>query len=276
LVFVGGAAPLYSIWRIAMAKSTSDVAHSRQIIENESLIVAYAMSRLDRKFLETLRLPSWSAAFKQIGSQIDTKPSSLKNLRDEFDPVHENARRGWINRPMRPNRQRVIAEFSELSDDGLMEIVGRILSRDPEVTEEVVVPLAASRSRLENVAERLRTGRLAEEFFLRESKSICGIGADDILDRRNDAQGFDFSVLSRSSLMIEVKGISHTAGEILFTDREWSVAKQSRDDYWLVVVGRLPDVPLAKLVVDPFSCLRIRSVIERCTRISWRSRVRVA
>lgn len=259
-----------------MSKSTSDVPHSRQIIEYESLIVAYAMSRLDRRFLETLGLTSWSAAFKSIGSQIDTKPASLKNLRDEFDPVNVNSRRGWINRPMRPNRQRVIAEFSELSDDGLMEIVGRILSRDPVVSNEVVEPLAASRSRLENVAARLRTGRLAEEFFLRESKNICGIGTDDIHDRRSDAQGFDFGVLSRPSLMIEVKGLSAAAGDILFTDFEWKIAKQNREKYWLVVVGCLPDEPLANLLVDPCACLQVRSIIERCTRVSWRSRVRVA
>jgi len=191
-----------------LPKSNGDEPRARQIIEYESLIVAYAMSRLDRLFLESLNLRSWSAAFKTIGSQIDTKPASLKNLRDEFDPIHDNTRRGWINRPMRPNRQRVIAEFSELSNDGLLEIVARILSRDPVVTYEVVEPLAASHSRLENVAGRMRTGRMAEEFFLRESKNICGIGSEEILDKRNDAQGFDFGVLSRLSLMIEVKGLS--------------------------------------------------------------------
>jgi hypothetical protein len=117
---------------------------------------------------------------------------------------------------------------------------------------------------------------MAEEFFLRESKNICGIGADDILDRRADAQGFDFGVSSRSSLMIEVKGLSVAAGNILFTDLEWNVAKRNREQYWLVVVGCLPDEPLAKVLVDPFACLQIRSVIERCTRVSRRSRVRVA
>jgi hypothetical protein len=258
-----------------LAKSKNDAPRSRQLIEYESLIVAYAMSRLDRRFLEALALPSWSAAFKAIGSQIDTKPASLKNLRDEFDPVHDNTRRGWSNRPMRPSRQRVIAEFSELSDDGLMEIISRILARDPVVTNEVVEPLAASRSRLDNVADRLRTGRLAEEFFLRESKNICGISSNEILDRRNDAQGFDFGVTSRSSLMIEVKGLSVAAGDILFTDMEWNVAKKTRKEYWLVVIGCLPDQPLPKLFVDPFACLRIRSIVERCTRVSWRSRVRV-
>jgi len=234
------------------------------------------MSRLDQRFLEEQGLPTWKAAFKKIGSQINTKPASLKNLRDEFDPVHDNTRRGWLNRPMRPNRQRVIAEFSELSDEGLIEIVSRILSRDPKVANDVVEPLAASRSRVENVAQRLRTGRMAEDYFLRESQSICGIGADDIQDRRIDAQGYDFSVLSRPFLMIEVKGLSVAAGDILFTDREWQVARQNREEYWLVIVGCLADQPRAKLHIDPFASLHVRSVIERCTRISWRSRVRVA
>jgi hypothetical protein len=259
-----------------LSKPIKDISHSRQVIEYESLIVAYAMSRLDKRFLKERGLPSWNAAFKTIGSQINTKPASLKNLRDEFDPIHENTRRGWLNRPMRPNRQRVIAEFSELSDEGLMEIVSRIFSRDSIVTADIVEPLAASRKRVENVAERLRTGRKAEEFFIRESQNICGINKGDLLDKRTDAQGFDFSVISRPSLMIEVKGLSIAVGDILFTDREWEMARQNRAEYWLIVVGCLSDQPRAKLHVDPFGSLQVRSVIERCTRVSWRSRIRVA
>ena len=122
----------------------------------------------------------------------------------------------------------------------------------------------------------MRTGRRAEEYFLRESQSICGIEVDDILDRRNDAQGYDFRVISRPTLLIEVKGLSLAAGDILFTDREWEVARQNREEYWLVVVGCLAKQPRAKLHIDPFASLCVRSVIERYTRVSWRSRVRVA
>jgi hypothetical protein len=254
----------------------ANTPRARRIIEYKSLVVAYAMSRLDERFLAEWGFPTWKAAFERFGSALNVRPASFKNLRDEFDPVHNNSRRGWANRPMRRARARVVSDFSEISDEGLTEIVRGILAGDSTVTNEVVRPLITSHDRVANVAMRLRTGRLAEDYFLGQSERICGIPTVDIQDKRNDAQGFDFGVSSRPSLQIEVKGLTSEAGEIVFTDLEWKTAQRSGDQYWLVVVGRLPSRPKAKLHVDPYRLLRIKPRIERCVRLSWRSRVSVA
>ena len=58
-----------------------------------------------------------------------------------------------------------------------------------------------------NVAERLLTGRRAEEYFLQHSHSLVQVINDNILDLRNAACGFDFGVKGRAEWAIEVKGL---------------------------------------------------------------------
>ena len=83
-------------------------------IETKALVVGYAMSRLDKRFLEAFELGSWNAAFRLAGDQLGIPASSVKNLRDEFDPFHDNMRRGWHKRPLRANRHRVLEFTREL------------------------------------------------------------------------------------------------------------------------------------------------------------------
>jgi hypothetical protein len=93
--------------------------------------------------------------------------------------------------------------------------------------------MAAARDPVVNVAERLRTGRLAETFFMENSESICGFPSEALLDCRDQACGFDFGVHGRDLLAIEIKGIKTLRGTILFTDKEWNQANHKENNYWL-------------------------------------------
>lgn len=247
---------------------------STNLIQVEAIIVAYAMSRLDKKFLRRFSFSSWTQAFEAIGTRLGVRAASMKNLRDEFDPIHQNTRRGWHRRPLRPNRQRVLGEFCDASDEAVIEIVVRLLEGDREIEDEVTKPLAQERNRVENVAERLRTGRFAEEYFLRNSEEICGVRPALLVDVRLNACGFDFGV-SEESTAIEVKGLKPARGPILFTDNEWSQANQRRQDYWLVVVGNLDREPRAKLFKHAASLIQATSIFQQQTTISWRATVEV-
>lgn len=233
------------------------------------------MSKLDERFLAAFMQPSWRAAFSWCGERLGVKPASLKNLRDEFDPIHSNSRRGWADRPMRPGRLDVVSNFSNITEQELIEIVRGILFSDPTVEAEVVQPLAGSQQRIANVAQRLRTGRLAEEYFLEHSADICEVDSTDILDERELARGYDFAVRESSSVCIEIKGLTTRRGDIIFTELEWRVARERRGNYWLVVVGCLATEPTAKLFTDPQGVLQANEVVEQVRRVSWRSRVSV-
>ncbi|HLO40677.1 MAG TPA: DUF3883 domain-containing protein [Phycisphaerales bacterium] len=250
-------------------------ARDSRLIEIEAIIVAYAMSRLNDVFLARFRFKSWRSAFASASSSLGVPATSMKNLRDEFDPLH-GFRKGWHQRPIRPNRQRVLSEFSEVSDDALLEVVDRLLARDQDATAEIVNPIAFSKDRVENVAERLRTGRLAEEYFVANSLNICRVPAKSLRDCRQDAGGFDFAVIDRPSVVIEVKGLKARWGGILFTDREWRTARARSENYWLVVVGDIAGTPKAKIWRDPSRMLDVRSSLRRSTTVSWQAAVSVA
>lgn len=249
---------------------------TRALIETEALVVAYAMSRLDRDFLRHFCMPSWKSAFRAVGSKLGLPPASIKNLRDEFDPVHSNPRRGWHKRALRPNRQRVLGEFCDSSDQALVVIVEGILRGDREVAQCISSPLSRKKDRMENVAERLLTGRLAEEYFLTHAREILGIRTPALVDVRNLACGFDFGLSNRTDVAIEVKGMKSTRGDILFTDFEWKEATRRKDAYWLVVVGSIQRNPRHRVIENPTACLRGKIVLRTATAVSWRAPVTVA
>ena len=109
---------------------------SRRRLETVAVVVGYAMSRLDDRYLRSQGVRTWKAAFDRAAKALRVRATSLKNLRDEFDPFHGNSRRGWWDRPLRPNRQRVMGDLSGVSDDALLECVNRVLAGDEPATEE--------------------------------------------------------------------------------------------------------------------------------------------
>lgn len=245
----------------------------RKRLDAVAIVVGYAMSRLDERYLRSQGIRTWKAAFARAGKALQVQPASLKNLRDEFDPFHDNSRKGWWHRPLRANRQRVMGDLSELSDDALLECVDRILRRDETATDELLDSLVEVRSPGYNVAERLFTGRRAENLFLENCESWIGVQRPQVLDRRDSALGFDFAVEGVPGRAIEVKGLKGLSGAIQFTDREWSEAKVRRDDYWLVVVGNIEATPMFRLWKDPQRVLIAQCRYQRSVAALWTSRV---
>jgi hypothetical protein len=245
-------------------------------LETEALIIGYAMSRLDVEYFRYRNVRSWREAYAEAAHALAVRVTSIRNLRDEFDPFHNNKRRGWRNRPIKPSRQRVLEDLKDLSNDALMALIARIILRDDEATAEAVDSLAAVPRTAHNVAERLLTGRRAEEYFLAHSETLTGIKQTEIVDHRQSACGFDFGMNNRPELGIEVKGLKPIKGEILFTDREWSEARSRRENYWLVIIGNLDSAPRGKVLRDPYHVLEASCSYQVAIAAVWRSRVSVA
>jgi len=248
----------------------------RTRLETEAIVLGYAMSRLDSRYLRYRGVRTWRSAFEEAARALSVRSSSIKNLRDEFDPVHGNQRRGWHQRPLRPNRQRVLDDLKDVSNDALMALVDRIIARDEEATNEAVDSMAAIPRTAHNVAERLLTGRRAEEYFLAHSQSLVGFAADELVDRRQAACGYDFGITRLPEVGIEIKGMKFTTGELLFTDREWSEASARLENYWLVVIGSLNSKPRGKVLHNPHGNLRATCSYQVTVAAVWRSKFSVA
>ncbi len=233
------------------------------------------MSRLDRGYLSRMGFTSWSSAFAQAAKAMNRPSDTFKNLRDEFDPYHSNNRQGWHLRPIRQSRQRVIDELSLASDDAVFELVRRILAGQENDVIEAVDSLAVTTNVAHNVAERLLTGRRAEEYFLENSQLIVGLAKNSVIDLRNAACGYYFGSSLKSELAIEVKGLRTTKGPILFTDREWSEARIRSANYVLVVVGNLAAEPCHKVFSNPYANIEATCSFQTNVAATWRSTVQL-
>ena len=244
-------------------------------IQTEALVVGYAMSRLDRRYLVARGVGRWNDAFRQASAATGLPPASFKNLRDEFDPFFGNVRRGWRGRPIREDRQRVLVEFETVGEASLLALVERILSGDHEAMDPVLDLIELPPTRVANVADRLLTGRLAEDFFLLHCESILGFPRASIEDFRIGAKGYDFGVEGQPRLAVEVKGLRERSGGLLFTDREWTEASRRKEDYWLVVVGQVASSPRYDVVKDPVARLSARCVYQRSIAATWQASYRI-
>jgi len=245
-------------------------------LETEAIVVGYAMSRLDGRYLKARGMTAWKMAFSEAAEALSVRESSFKNLRDEFDPVFPNPRLGWHKRALRPNRQRVLDEMRDVSDEGLIELIARIIHRDEEPIIEAIDSLANVTPVTQNVAERLLTGRKAEDYFLDNCREIIKIRRDDIMDFRLMARGYDFGIRDHPEQAVEIKGLKSKRGQILFTDREWMEALCRGSDFWLVVVGNLASRPIPRVYRDPHALLKVTSNCRTSIAISWHSTVSVA
>jgi hypothetical protein len=172
---------------------------------------------------------------------------------------------------MRPNRRRVLEDLSVVSDDALMALVDALLAGVSSETTEAIDSLASIRKPAADVAERLLTGRRAEDFFQDNSESIIGVAPAKLIDRRNAACGYDFGVDGHPELAIEVKGLKRERGQVLFTDREWSEAGLRLDHYWLVVVGNLALSPGARFIRNPRHILVAKCSYQTTVSAVWKA-----
>jgi hypothetical protein len=60
----------------------------RTRLQTEAIVIGYAMSRLDTTYLSARKCLTWNQVFAEAADALRVRPGSLKNLRDEFDPIH--------------------------------------------------------------------------------------------------------------------------------------------------------------------------------------------
>ena len=155
-----------------------------------------------------------------------------------------------------------MATFDDLSESGLRAVVLDIIKAEarPKIESELHSALKEikdsddKKKTRKNVAyvSRGPTGRMAEEFFISrfhaKSTPFTGI----LKDRRDDSVGFDFEITTqRNRTLVEVKGLAKEVGGITFTDKEWKIASESQDDYFLGVVAEVVVSPKLGFVQNP-------------------------
>jgi len=93
-----------------------------------ALIIAYYLSKFDMLAVKNLGYDRQTEAFDKISEIINIKATTIKNMRDGFDPIHENKRVGWYQKEMTKSRLDIVEEYSNYTEEQLRKTVLDILS----------------------------------------------------------------------------------------------------------------------------------------------------
>lgn len=247
--------------------------------QNElALIVGYYLSRMDKEGYSLLGYKTFSEATIKIGKILGVKKNTIKNMRDEFDPYHQNNRIGW-KRELRGSRLKILNAFQETDDVALLEIVKEILNNESFKSTEEYSDIHALFGEGDKNARDKRspvfilrgpTGKAAEAFFLEYFKNKSLPASGNIIDTRDFGCGYDFEIQNgEQSYFIEVKGLASTDGGILFTNKEWQTALRYGEKYYLIIVKNLSDIPELVTIQNPALKLQPKKNIHTTIQVSW-------
>jgi hypothetical protein len=244
-----------------------------------ALIVAYYISRFDAAAYDRLGLNTKKATHEAVGKALDVKANTVKNMRDEFDPLHDNPRKGWHKRDLRPSRQKIVELFGEMDEKAIYGVVRGIL-QDPafregddvkDILREVIETDKTPARESASPASRMKTGRMAENYFIDFHAETNQPAPGILQDTRYDACGYDFEIQnSPDTTFVEVKGTADEGGGILFTDKEWRVASQKTDAYVVALIRNLLDTPDVSFIWDPAASLEPKQRLYTTIQRSWR------
>lgn len=247
--------------------------------KREKLILAgLYLSKFDSRALANLGFDSFTEAFNVIGYALGGRPASIKNYRDEFDPLFPNPRVGWHKRSLRDYCLQVYERYNGLDLESFTRLVKSLFAQGQErrwnETEEPEAPLGTS----SGFAQRLVTGLAAERYFQSVYSEIREFNGRMLENTTQLGCGYDFrlktDVHPEDFLAIEVKGLMEIAGNISMTAKEFSAARSLRERFFLFVVKNFREAPCHSVYRDPISCgLDFTRTERRVVQVSWSAKV---
>jgi hypothetical protein len=232
------------------------------------------LSKYDSLGVKKLGFDSFVEAFNVIGYALGSRPASIKNYRDEFDPLFQtNRRKGWHKRPTRDYCRAVFEEYKSLDFDSFTGLVRSFFGFDENLLSEIV-PMDQQGDGATSFAQRLITGVAAEQYFEAVHAGLPEF-KDHLIDNTTRfGCGYDFRLRSEAVhedfLAVEVKGLKGQTGSLSLTPKEYDVASALRDRFFLFVVRNFRESPSHVIFQDPLSSgLQFRRAERVTVQVSW-------
>ena len=248
------------------------ILNAERIPTREKLILAgLYLSKYDSLGLKRLGFESFAEAFNVVGYALGSKPASIKNYRDEFDPLFPNRRKGWHRRPIRGYCLRVFEEYESLDLESFTGLVKSLVGYDENIWSEVQGKEEQADS--ESFAKRLTTGLAAEQYFESVQPSVPEFKGYAVENTTRLGCGYDFRLRTETPedfLAVEVKGLKERIGSVSLTPKEHEVATALRDRFFLFVVKNFQESPFHEIFQNPLSGrLRFRRNERVMVQVSW-------
>jgi len=231
------------------------------------------LSKYDSVGLKALDFDSFTEAFNAIGYALGAKPASVKNYRDELDPLFPNKRKGWHKRSTRDYCLEVFERFKNIDFETFTGLVGSFFGYDSN-TESATPAPEHERQWEGSFAQRLITGLAAERYFEEIQPTIPEFQGHVVENTTKFGCGYDYRLRSLEGasefIAVEVKGLRELTGSIVMTPKEYQAASALRASFFLFVVRNFRETPSHKVFQDPASgALQFRRAERVTIQVSW-------
>jgi hypothetical protein len=257
-------------------------AHDRpsksELTARQKLILSgLYLSKFDSVGLHNLGFESFVEAFNVIGYALGSKPASLKNYRDEFDPIFPNQRKGWHKRPIREYCREIYEQYKSLDLDEFTGLVKSFFGFENNTPLEETQSEEGGKG-ASAFAQRLATGLAAERYFESIHASLPNFQGLLLEDTTRFGCGYDFRLRREPSqqdfLAVEVKGLMEQSGSLSMTPKEYDAALELRQRFFLFVVRNFRETPRHTIFQDPTSSgLDFRRKETVIIQVSWSTTV---
>jgi len=244
-----------------------------KISTREKLILAgLYLSKYDSAGLRKLGFESFTEAFNVIGYAMGSQAGSVKNYRDEFDPLFPNRRKGWHKRPTREYCLRVFEDYDDLDFESFTGLIKSFLEYDENAWSGIDASGESDQSD-SGFARRLITGLAAEQYFVSVQPNIPEFGGYVVENTTRLGCGYDFRLKTESVqgfLAVEVKGVRERTGSLSLTPKEYAVASVLGERFYLFVVKNFHESPFHEIYQNPLSGkLQFKKNERVIVQVSW-------
>jgi hypothetical protein len=245
-------------------------------LREKSILAGLYLSKFDVEGLGYLGFSSFTEAFNVIGLAMGVQPMSVKNYRDEFDPLFPNERKGWHKRNIRKYCKDIYDIFHTLDLLNFSILLKELIYRDHDL-DILMEEIAKSESdKMSTFAKRLITGQAAEQYFRDNFLGVDLFKGYNIVDTTKAGCGFDFKLVPEEKdqyLGIEVKGLNEIKGNVSLTNKEYAVANFLKGRYFIFVVKNFKEKPFHDIYQDPIESLSFKRVENTITQINWNTNI---
>jgi hypothetical protein len=224
-------------------------------VREKLILTGLYLSKYDAAGLKRLGFESFVEAFNVIGYALGQKPASIKNYRDEFDPLFPNKRQGWHKRPTRDYCLKVFTEYRALDLETFAGLIRAFTGYDESAWSELQ-PKGKKADRSSSFASRLTTGLAAEHYFESVQPSLPEFHGCAVENTTRLGCGYDFRLQPAARaefLAVEVKGLKERSGAISLTPKEYETATSMKDRFFLFVVKNFRESPFHEIFPNPLS-----------------------
>jgi hypothetical protein len=257
--------------------------------ENYDLLnlIGYGLSKFNMDFVKIYGFNTKTDFYKYIVDiGVAQTVGTVKNRQDRFDGMNpDSPRKGWWQDGHRADYQfrkdYIDSLFGNLGVKDFVNVVKMSIAqkfdehifKTPESKlqkdEDSVKISPIIRSSFKQMQE---TGREAEYYFLNNYKMIDTFACATIEDARLFGDGYDFQLsLQEQYYLAEIKGIRNKNGNIRLTEKEYNKAYEYKNDYVLVVVKNLMEVPKFVTIFNPIQNIELEKCAISSEQIFYRS-----